>query len=122
MARFSNPKIQPVNQPSHETRFLSPSHRQGIWASVDFGTPGGNTMTTRFDNSITEPAVSASYVGGNLGHFLNSGGTRDNSSGIPNNTGIGDAATLSAVHNSLHELQEQACRRGFTDRRARWRL
>jgi len=70
----------------------------GIWASTDFGTVGGNTTTTRFDPSITDPNVSASYVAGNWGSFLNSGTTRGNSSGIPNGTSLGDAATLASVH------------------------
>ncbi len=70
--------------------FTDTAHNQGLWASTDMGTPGGNAATTRFDNSITDPAVSASYVAGNFGHFLNSGGTRGNSGVIPNGTAIGD--------------------------------
>ena len=52
------------------------SRNQGIWASIDFGVPGGNASTTRFDGSITDPSVSTSYVDGNFGHFLNSGSTQ----------------------------------------------
>lgn len=62
----------------------------GIWASTDFGTPAGNTATTRFDGSITDPAVSATYSAGNFGHFLNSGTTRGSSSAVVNGTAIGD--------------------------------
>jgi len=62
----------------------------GVWASTDFGTPGGNTATTRFDGSITDPNVSSGYVSGNFGHFLNSGSTRGSSSTVVNGTALGD--------------------------------
>ena len=74
------------------------SRNQGIWASIDFGVPGGNASTTRFDGSITDPNVSTSYVAGNFGHFLNSGTSRATSAAIPNGTGFGDPTTLSTVH------------------------
>lgn len=66
------------------------SQNHGVWASTDFGTPGGNTATTRFDSSITDPAVSATYTAGNFGHFLNSGTTRGGSSTVVNGTALGD--------------------------------
>lgn len=75
------------------------SRNHGIWASIDFGpVVTGNASTTRFDGSITDPLVSASYVAGNFGHFLNSGGTKGGSADIPNGTGFGDPTTLSTVH------------------------
>jgi MYXO-CTERM domain-containing protein len=69
----------------------------GIWASTDFGTPGGNTATTRFDGSITDPAVSTAYSAGNFGHFLNSGTTRGSSSTVVNGTAIGDPLVNLAI-------------------------
>lgn len=66
------------------------SKNHGAWAATDFGTPGGNTATTRFDGSITDPSVSSTYVPGNFGHFLNSGSTRGSSSVLVNGTAIGD--------------------------------
>jgi len=75
------------------------SKNHGVWASTDFGTPGGNTATTRFDGSITDPSVSATYTPGNLGHFLNSGTTRGGSSTLVNGTAIGDPlVNLSTEH------------------------